>query len=209
MKRKANNMHEKIEKEAKFYIRDLKKTEQHIKDLGGVVTQPRVLESNLRFDTHERELSVSYQVLRLRQDTRARLTYKGPADPNSEVSARLEFEVELSDLTTGRHIFEVLGYEVITIYEKFRASYSLDNVELSLDEMPFGEFMEIEGGDAQQIRQMSDKLKLKWENRSSLSYLRLFSQVKDRLGLSMRDLTFDNFSKLDVKPDHLQLTYAD
>ena len=209
MKRKANNMHEKIEKEAKFYIRDLKKIEQHIKDLGGFATQPRVLESNLRFDTHERELSVSYQVLRLRQDTRARLTYKGPADPNSEVSARLEFEVEISDLTTGRHIFEVLGYEVITIYEKFRASYSLDNVELSLDEMPFGEFMEIEGGDAQQIRQMSDKLKLKWENRSSLSYLRLFSQVKERLGLSMRDLTFDNFSKLDVKPDHLQLTYAD
>jgi len=77
------------------------------------------------------------------------------------VSARLEFEVEISDLTTGRHIFEVLGYEVITIYEKFRASYSLDNVELSLDEMPFGEFMEIEGGDAQQIRQMSDKLKFK------------------------------------------------
>ena len=202
-------MHEKIEKEAKFYIRDLKKIEQQIKDLGGVVVQPRVFESNLRFDTHERELSASYQVLRLRQDTRARLTYKGPTDPNSEVSARLEYEVEISDLTTGRHILEALGYEIVAIYEKYRTSYSLDNVELSLDEMPFGKFMEIEGADAQQIRQMANKLNLKWENRSSLSYLSIFSLIKERLDLSMRDLTFDNFSKLNVKPDNLQLFYAD
>ena len=202
-------MHEKIEKEAKFYIRNLKKIERQIKDLGGVVIQPRVFESNLRFDTHERELSASYQVLRLRQDTRARLTYKGPADPNSEVSARLEYEVEISDLTTGRHILEALGYEVITIYEKYRASYSLDNVEISLDEMPFREFVEIEGTDTLHIRQMAEKLNLKWENRSSLSYLGIFSQVKGRLGLSMRDLTFDNFSGLDIQPNHLQLSYAD
>jgi adenylate cyclase class 2 len=202
-------MHEKIEKEAKFYIRDLKKIERQIKDLGGVVIQPRVFESNLRFDTHQRELSASYQVLRLRQDTRARLTYKGPADPNSEVSARLEYEVEISDLTTGRHILEALGYKVITIYEKYRASYSLDNVEISLDEMPFGEFMEIEGMDTLHIRQMADKLNLKWENRSFLSYLHLFSQIKERLGLSIRDLTFDNFSGLDIQPNHLQLLCAD
>ena len=202
-------MHEKIEKEAKFYIRDLEIIEQHIKDLGGVVIQPRVLESNLRFDTHERELSASYQVLRLRQDTRARLTYKGPADPNSEVSARLEYEVEINNLTTGRHILEALGYEVIMIYKKYRTSYSLDDVEISLDEMPFGSFMEIEGTDTQHIQRMADQLNLKWENRSPLSYLRIFSQVKERLGLSMRDLTFDNFSGLDIKPDHLQLLYAD
>ena len=202
-------MHEKIEKEAKFYIRDLKIIEQYIEDLGGVVIQPRVLESNLRFDTHEKGLSASYKVLRLRQDTRARLTYKGPADPNSEVSARLEYEVEISDLATGKHILEALGFEVITIYEKYRTSYSLDNIEISLDEMPFGKFMEIEGADAQHIRQMADKLNLKWENRLSLSYLGIFTQVKERLGLSMRDLTFDNFSGLHIQPGHLQLSYAD
>ena len=105
-------MHEKIEKEAKFYIRNLKNIEGKIKGLGGVLVQPRVFESNLRFDTSKGELSASYQVLRLRQDMRARLTFKGPADPNSEVSARLEYEVEISDLATGRHILEALGYQV-------------------------------------------------------------------------------------------------
>ena len=202
-------MHEKIEKEAKFYVRDLKKIERQIKDLGGVIVQPRVFESNLRFDTHKRELSASYQVLRLRQDTRARLTFKGPADSNSEVSARLEYEVEISDLAVGRHILEALGYVVITIYEKYRTSYFLDDVEISLDEMPFGSFMEIEGADTQHIQAMANKLNLKWENRSALSYLCIFSQVKERLELSMRDLTFENFSDLDIQPSHLQLSHAD
>ena len=202
-------MHEKIEKEAKFYVRDLKKIEQQIKAFGGVIVQPRVFESNLRFDTSKGELSASYQVLRLRQDMRARLTFKGPADPNSEVSARLEYEVEISDLATGRHILEALGYQVITIYEKYRTSYALDDVEISLDEMPFGSFMEIEGADTQHIQAMAGKLNLKWENRSALSYLRIFSQVKEQLDLSMRNLTFDNFLEVEIKPKHLHLTYAD
>ena len=202
-------MHEKIEKEAKFYVRDLKKIEQQIKALGGVIVQPRVFESNLRFDTSKGELSASYQVLRLRQDMRARLTFKGPADPNSEVSARLEYEVEISDLATGRHILEALGYQVITIYEKYRTSYALDDVEISLDEMPFGSFMEIEGADTQHIKAMAGKLNLKWEKRSALSYLRIFSQVKEQLDLSMRNLTFDNFLEVEIKPKHPQLTYAD
>jgi len=202
-------MAEKIEKEAKFYIRDLENIERKIKDLGGVNIQPRVFESNLRFDTPKGKLVASYQVLRLRLDTRARLTYKGPSDPNSEVSARLEYEVEISDLTTGRHILEALGYQVVTIYEKYRTSYALDDVEISLDEMPFGSFMEIEGADKQHIQQMADRLDLNWENRSALSYLRIFSQVKERLGLSIRDLTFENFSELEIQPAHLQLSHAD
>ena len=202
-------MHDNVEREAKFFIRDLNKIAQQIINLGGIVIQPRVLETNFRFDTPERELTASYQVLRLRQDTRTRLTYKGPANPNSEVNARLEYEVEIDDLNTAERILLALGYEVITIYEKYRASYSLDNVEISLDEMPYGEFIEIEGTDIQQIRQMAEKIDLKWEKRTSLSYLRIFSQVKERLGLSMRNLTFDDFSGLDIQPDHLQIQYAD
>jgi len=202
-------MHDYIEKEAKFFIRDHKKIEQRIKKLDGKIIQPRVLESNLRFDTPAKDLSASYQVLRLRQDMRARLTYKGPADPKSEVSARLEYEVDVGDIAAAERILEALGYEIITIYEKYRSSFSLDDAEISLDEMPFGKFIEIEGEDEKQIQQIAVKLNLKWENRTSLSYLRIFSRVKDQMGLSMRDLTFDNFSRLDIQPAHIPLLYAD
>jgi adenylate cyclase class 2 len=202
-------MHGNVEKEAKFFVRALKKIEQKVIAMGGQPVQPRILETNLRYDTPNRDLTNSYQVLRLRQDSRARFTYKGPADPISTVSARMEYEVEISDLETGRRILEALGYEVAAIYEKYRASYLLESCEISLDEMPFGDFLEIEGPDEAHIQNVSDTLELKWEYRSPLSYMRLFAQVKESLGISIRDLTFENFSELDIHPEHLQLSFAD
>jgi adenylate cyclase, class 2 len=198
-----------IEKEAKFYIQDLKQLEKRIIDLGGELVQPRTFETNLRFDTQDGNLTNTFQVLRLRQDTRARMTYKGPADPNSSVSTRPEYEVEISDLDTARAILEALGYQVITVYEKYRAAYDLEGVEVSLDEMPFGYFSEIEGPDEALIKTAAHRLNLKWENRSALSYMRLFTLVKTKLNLPLRDLTFEKFSDLEIQPQHLQLSYAD
>ena len=197
-----------VEMEAKFYVRDLEQIEHRIVDLGGEMVQARTFETNLRFDTPKRELADSFQVLRLRQDTRARMTYKGPSDPNSSVSARPEYEVEISDLNTARVILEALGYQVATIYEKYRAAYDLEGVEISLDEMPFGYFVEVEGPDVEQIKSTAEKLMLNWDARSSSSYMRLFEHVKTRLDLSMCDLTFENFSNLEIQPNHLQLSYA-
>lgn len=202
-------MPEKIEKEAKFYIRELKKVEADLIALGARCIQPRTLEVNLRFDTPDHTLSSTFQVLRLRQDTHARLTYKGPANPNSTVSSRPEYEVEISDLETGQHILESLGYEVVTIYEKYRAAYLIDEVEISLDEMPFGDFIEIEGPSEKAIQLIANKLSMIWENRSLLSYMRIFKVLKENLGLSIRDLTFKNFSSIKVTSDILELLYSD
>lgn len=199
----------KIEKEAKFYINELNKIEDELISLGAICNQPRTFETNLRFDTPDGSLASSLQVLRLRQDTKARLTYKGPADASSTVSARPEFEVEISDLETGWQILVALGYQIITIYEKHRASYMIDKVEVSLDEMPFGDFIEIEGPSESSIQLVANKLGLTWENRSALSYMRLFSVVKTNLDLSFRDLTFKNFNDVKVLPQHLQLQFAD
>ena len=202
-------MPEKIEKEAKFYIRELKKLEHDLIALGARCSQPRTMETNLRFDTTEGSLSSTFQVLRLRQDTRARLTYKGPSDATSAVSARPELEVEISDLETGQRILEALGFQVVTMYEKYRAAYLLDTVEVSLDEMPFGNFIEIEGPSESAIQMVATKLGLTWENRSAQSYMRLFATVKGNIMLDMRDLTFENFKGRDIKPEHLQLQFAD
>jgi adenylate cyclase class 2 len=202
-------MPQKIEKEAKFLVRELDKIEANLIAMGAACTQPNTFEINLRFDTPDKKLSGSLQVLRLRQDTRTRLTYKGPANANSSVSARPELEVEISDLKTGRHILEALGYQIDTIYEKYRASYQIGDVEISLDRMPFGDFIEIEGPHEAAIQLIAGKLGLTWENRSALSYLRLFAAVKNNLRLELRDLTFDNFKKIAVEPGHLQLQFAD
>ena len=156
------------------------------------------METNLRFDTPDRRLSTSFQALRLRKDKVIRLTWKGAGDPTGEVSAREELEVEVSDLETTRAILEGLGFEVMLIYEKYRSAYMLGDVEISLDKMPFGNFCEIEGPDVASIRNTAELLGLDWKKRSKLSYLALFSNLKTKLGLGLRDLTFENFKNIRV-----------
>jgi adenylate cyclase class 2 len=184
----------KLEQEVKFRIDHLDALAERLRALGAICTQERTYELNLRFDSADGRLAAAYQVLRLRQDQRSRLTFKGPSDPNSSVSARQEIEVEVGDLGTARAILEALGYRVVVCYEKYRAAYQLGGVEVSLDEMPFGTFSEIEGPDEDSIRAAAEQLGLKWETRNKLSYLAIFGMLKETFGLEMPDLTFEAFT---------------
>jgi adenylate cyclase class 2 len=153
----------------------------------------RGYELNLRFDTPDARLNSAFQVLRLRQDQKAHLTFKGPSDPLSPVNSRTEIEVEVSDFKATRDILEALGYRVFVTYEKYRAAYLLDDVVVSLDEMPFGVFSEIEGPNVASIHAAADSLGLDWEARSRLSYLGIFSELKRVFTLDINDLTFEAF----------------
>ena len=184
----------KLEQEAKFRVDQLETLSQRLQALGAVCTQERTYELNLRFDTADGKLAAAYQVLRLRRDQHNRLTFKGPSDPHSAVSSRREIEVEVGDLGTARALLEALGYQVVVCYEKYRAAYQLGEVEVSLDEMPFGTFSEIEGPDEGSIRSAAEQLGLKWEARSKLSYLAIFGELKETFGLEMPDLTFEAFA---------------
>jgi len=105
--------------EAKFYLQDLAAFRQRLMAAGARLIQPRVQETNLRFDTPQRDLSQKAQVLRLRQDEAAHLTFKGPGALEGGVLARQEIEFEVSDFAAARRFLEALGYRVYTTYEKF------------------------------------------------------------------------------------------
>ncbi len=61
------------ELEVKFYLSNRVAMQQKLDSLGERIA-PRVHEVNLRFDTPDRSLTSTGRVLRLRQDTRARVT---------------------------------------------------------------------------------------------------------------------------------------
>lgn len=197
------------ELEVKFYIYDLGELEERIKALGAKLVQPRTLEYNLRFDNHKGELARSYQVLRLRRDTANRLTYKGPGVLLDGVRLRKEIEFEVSDFDNARALIEALGYRVSMIYEKYRAVYELDGVLITLDEMPYGNFAEIEGPDAASIQAVNQQLGLDWGARILDSYAMLFQIVCRKLGLTFRDLTFENFAATGVTTVNLGVRPAD
>lgn len=172
--------------------------EKRLRIANATLKRPRTLEYNLRFDTKERELSQNHRVLRLRRDDALHLTFKGPSDTTSGAASRQEIEFEVSDFEAAEKMIEALGYEIIVIYEKFRRTYSLGDLEITLDEMPFGHFTEIEGLDAASIQAAAETLGLDWDSRLLTSYLAIFHNVKKTLSLDFRDLTFANFEGLEI-----------
>jgi adenylate cyclase class IV len=80
--------------EAKFYLQDLAAFRQRLLSAGAILTQPRIKETNLRFDTSQRDLSNKAQVLRLRQDEAAHLTFKGPGALEGGVLVRRKLNLK-------------------------------------------------------------------------------------------------------------------
>lgn len=190
-----------LEVEIKFHLDDPYAFLEKVNQLGAELMQPRVFERNLRFDTPDGRMRAAREVLRLRQDSRARLTFKGPALQDQDVAVRSEIEFTVSDFDEALRFLKALGYEVVVIYEKYRTTFMLDGAEITLDEMPFGVFCEIEGRDASAVEEIARKLDLPWNQRIQASYLQLFDFVKNRRGLKMQDLTFENFTGFQSVPD--------
>lgn len=187
-----------IETELKLYVPDLKPVAQRLEALGATISAPRVLEKNTRYEDAEGKIAAAGTALRLRQDTRARLTYKeGERSVGEYGSSRYEAEVEVSDFAKMETILGKLGFHPVLVYEKYRTTYALDDAEITLDEMPYGNFVEIEA-DEDVIGRLVDTLDLQDARRMAGSYTTLFKIVKQNLRLDFNDLTFANFAGVDV-----------
>lgn len=185
------------ETEVKLYWPDLGEIARRLVLAQANLLTPRVFERNIRYENADESLSENGVVVRLRQDYRTRLTWKGPGQISDGIMQRFEAEVEVSDFDTMHLILEKLGYHPYMIYEKYRTTYALEGAEIVLDEMPYGNFVEIEG-DPATIEQLIQQLDLTAASRYGHSYARLFDHVRHNLHLSFTDLTFDNFEGIDV-----------
>jgi len=181
------------EREIKFFISDPLQMRDHLLAHGAVLKKERLFEMNLRFDTKDQTLRANRQVLRLRQDDHVRLTYKDQSEFSEGIADRRELEISVSDFETAHSILEALGYEVFMIYEKYRTTFTLDRCEIVVDEMPFGNFIEIEGPSADAIRVVALLLALDWEKRITTSYLDLFFTIKTTHNLNVNNLIFSEF----------------
>lgn len=188
-----------LEIEAKLWVPNLAPVAQALQAHGAVLRHPRVLERNIRYEDAAGTLVPGGIVLRLRQDSQVRLTYKSPAEPSTGdgLQARFEAEVVVDDFATMDLILRRLGYRPLMIYEKYRTTYTLGQVEVVLDEMPYGCFVEIEGPPGA-IESAVQLLGLAACHRFAESYARLFDNVRANLGLPFTDLTFANFAGIEV-----------
>lgn len=73
------------------------------------------------------------------------LTFKKRIDSNLAVKQQVEYESRVSDAENIREILVAVGLKLRLVYEKRRRKWKFRSVEVVLDELPFGLFMEIEG----------------------------------------------------------------
>lgn len=95
-------------------------------------------------------LSLKECVLRLRKtDSKTVLTYKESLASDSDIKRRIEHETAVTDGAAMQAILESLGYKQSLVYEKRRQTWVFETVEIVVDELPFGLFLEIEGAEAE------------------------------------------------------------
>jgi len=184
-----------LEVEVKFWVAEHTAVRQHLLSSGAILSKPRVFERNLRLDTPDQQLLQKGQLLRVRQDTAVTITFKSESVtlPDSEAKVREEIEYQASDLDTAVLLFQRLGYSPVQVYEKYRETFQLGDVEVVLDELPFGNFVELEGSEAA-IKATAVPLGLDWEHRLVTNYLALMAQLQAHHQLPFHDLTFANFA---------------
>lgn len=197
------------ETEVKFYIQDLHRLKTHLEKLGAHLIQERVLETNLRFDLPDASLRAEGRVLRLRQDTATRLTYKSASKKEQGILSREEIEFIVEDFEKAKRFLEALGFRKLVYYEKYRTTYELAETHVMLDELPYGSFVEIEGENARLIHALAEQLHLIWETAVGTSYIALFERVRKNLSLAFQDISFTNFTNIKVEASHLEVRAAD
>ena len=196
--------------EAKFHVQNLRKIELRLLELKAQLIQPRVHEVNLRFDRSDGELRNSFRVLRLRQDDIARFTFKGPSvEKEGGILSRQEIEFEVGDFDSAKQFLEAIGFQVVVFYEKFRATYELNDTHIMLDELPYGSFIEIEGENVESIHSIADLLSLNWEAMVKAGYHALFERVAGKYGLDVSKLSFENLEGVTIKTTDMGIVAAD
>jgi hypothetical protein len=87
--------------------------------------------------------------------------------------------------------------------------YDFVGAVVTLDELPYGHFVEIEGESPEAITKIALKLGLKAEAAIPASYQGLFEQLKAHKDLLAKNLTFWEFKNIHVTPEDLGVFPAD
>ncbi len=128
------------------------------------------------------ELLGDGSIVRIRKtDDRSLLTFKRRVENQSDVRHQLEFETEVSDSGATANMLLELGLHPRLVYEKRRRTWQFRDVEIVLDELPFGLFMEIEGS-VSGIKEAEQALGIEDLETEHETYPRLTGRLGRRIG---------------------------
>jgi adenylate cyclase class 2 len=182
-----------IETEIKFRVDDLDRLACRLEAAGFRLETPRAFESNVLYDTPDRQLRARTEILRIRGYagqwivTHKRLPDIGPGEDSHK--HRIETETEVADGDAMAVIFLALGLTPAFRYEKWRAAWTDGEGHCVVDETPIGDYAELEGP-AEWIDRIAARISLDPAEYITLSYGRLFDLWREQHNSAVQDLTF-------------------
>ncbi len=182
-----------VETEIKFRVDDLGALSRRLEGAGFRLQTPRSFESNVLYDTPDRQLRARTEILRIRSYAgrcllpHTRLPDIGPGEDTHK--HRIETETEVANGEALAQVFLSLGLVAAFRYEKWRTEWEDGEGHCVVDETPIGDFAELEGP-AEWIDRAARRLGIRQGEYITLSYGRLFDQWRERKGSAAQDLTF-------------------
>jgi len=183
-----------IETEIKFRVSDLSALAGRLQAAGFRMETPRSFESNVLYDTPDRQMRARTEILRIRNyGGHWTLTHKRLPSPGSPGEDRHKHRVETE--TAVAHgdalsdLFLSLGLVAAFRYEKWRTEWTDGEGHCVIDETPIGNYAELEGS-SDWIDRSAARLGIPPASFITLSYGRLFDEWRTARRSAAEDLTF-------------------
>jgi adenylate cyclase class 2 len=182
-----------IETEIKFRVDDLAGLTRRLEAAGFRLQTPRTFESNVLYDTPDRQMRARTEILRIRDYagrwtvTHKRLPDDGPGEDTHK--HRIENETEVADGAALEQIFLSIGLVAAFRYEKWRTEWTDGEGHCVVDETPIGNYAELEGS-VEWINRVAARLCIDSAQYITLSYGRLFDLWCEQHHSAAQDLTF-------------------
>ncbi len=179
-----------VEIEVKLRIGKTADVESRLRLLGAYLESGRSLEDDILYDFPDRRLTRAGQLLRLRRrPDGALVTFKEPMEADGGAKVRREIETRLDSSEVMVGIFTALGMTPVWRYQKYRTTYRLGGLHALVDELPIGNFLELEGPKAE-IDRWAGALGFRAEDYLADTYRDLYEAWVAERGVPEGDMVF-------------------
>ena len=182
-----------ISKEVKFELKDNEDIIRKLRKKRAVLIGG-FKEKTTRYDDENGNYEKDGKFIRVRSGLKNIISFKEKLDDSKDdtILKRNDIEVEIGDISKMQYILEVMGLKKTCTMEKYRLKWKFEDVDLNVDELPFGLFLEIHG-EEEQIAKVMEELELARENIVPGTYWDIFEKYKrsNNIEDSIKNIEFE------------------
>lgn len=167
----------KIEKQVKCKINNFDYISKRLVEIEAIFIGG-FMERTIRYDSDDLKYSNNGLFIRTKNGIKNVVTLKEiPDDVFNTSLERITTEIEVDDINKIGYILEKIGLTKKFIMEKYRLFFKYDNMDILIDELPFGIYLEIKGED-NEISKVTKLLNIEDNALIKTTYWDIYDEIK-------------------------------